>query len=199
MNYGTIRNIPVITAMLEKGLNVLRDVGVNFWLSDGALLGIARTGEVFEKDHDWDIGIFANNRQQSEIIRRLGEIFHPLQWSDERLFGRQQGYAFYDSDWIFDCRFWYKYGFAALNAQRFPSPSGWEIGTFIEPSRFFENPAEIEYHGVKIPIPNPLNEYLGIRYGKDWETMLLTGSDLWWEYSASLRKEKLIQQIWSRL
>ena len=60
LKYNTIRNIENITENLQIGLEVLKSFGLKYWLSDGALWAIMRQGEVFEYDHDWDIGILGD-------------------------------------------------------------------------------------------------------------------------------------------
>jgi len=190
LKYNTKRDIPNITENLKIGLGVIRSFGLKHWLSDGAVLAIAREGEVFEHDHDWDIGILGDI--PDGFADAMSEVMKPLGFSNERIYGKQQGYAFEYKQWIFDCRFWYDAGEYLVNAQNYPGGSG----TFYESKRLFDNLGEIDYHGVKVPVPQPMDDYLVERYGVDWKTMPLTGENRWWLYSTSFRNDN---SIWEKI
>lgn len=190
LRYNTKRDIPNITENLKIGLDVIKSFGLKHWLSDGALLALARTGEVFECDHDWDIGILGG--MPDGFVEEMSKVMKPLEWSNEVLFGKQQGYAFEYKNWIFDCRFWYPIDKWLVNAQ--DSPVG--VGTFYESAYLFENLIEIKYHGVPVMIPSKLCPYLAERYGKDWFDFELTGENRWWLYSKSF---KMDNSIWEKI
>jgi len=195
LKYNTVRDIKILTECLQIGCEALRSVGAKFWLSDGALLAIEREGEVFQHDHDFDMGIWGDGQLQ-EICTAFPPEFKPLGWASEIIYGKQQGYAFQYKSWIFDLRFWYDSGEYLVNAQRYPSEFAWRVGTFYESKKLFINLAEMDYHGVKVPVPNPINEYLVERYGNDWKTFPLTGENRWWIYSKSFKSDN---SIWEKI
>ncbi len=194
LRYNTKRDIGVLTECLDIGVRVLRNSGAKFWLSDGALWAIVREGEVFEHDHDFDIGILGD-AQLPDLLDSFPSSFQKLEWSREVIFEKLQGFAFQYKSWIFDLRFWYDGGENLINAQRYPGENSWQVGTFYEPKRLFSNLGEINYHGIKVPIPSPVNEYLACRYGENWDTMPLTGENRWWLYTKSFQKNN---NIWEK-
>ena len=194
LKYNTIRNIENITENLQIGLEVLKSFGLKYWLSDGALWAIMRQGEVFEYDHDWDIGILGD--MPDGFVDEMSKKMLPLEFSNEKIFGKQQGFAFEYKQWIFDCRFWYPAGKYLINAQKYPGESGWEIGTFYESAYLFDSLANIDYHGVKVPIPSQIENYLAERYGANWKILRLTGENRWWLYSKSFKNDNL---IWEKI
>jgi len=192
---GTKYDIKNITECLKIGCEALNKIGAYHWLADGGLFAIARTGEVFENDHDWDIGILVNGIKPNDIINSIP--MERLGWSDEIIFGKQQGCAFRHKDWIFDLRFWYEADKYLVNAQRYINGLGnWSIGTFYESARLFSELKMLNYHGVNVPAPLAIDDYLVERYGMEWNTMPLTGDTRWWIYTKSF---KLDNEIWEKI
>lgn len=66
----------------------------------------------------------------------------------------------------------------------------------MDPLKYNTNLGEIDYHGIKIPVPNPIEDYLVERYGENWATFELTGENRWWLYSKNFRKDN---NIWEKI
>jgi hypothetical protein len=55
---------------------------------------------------------------------------------------------------------------------------------------------DLDYHGVKVPIPSQIENYLAERYGANWKILRLTGENRWWLYSKSFKNDNL---IWEKI
>jgi len=190
LHYPTEYDPAVAAEILQTCKDVLTKVGVKFWLSDGGLLGLIRDGDVIATDHDWDIGVMTD-----EKLPEIRAKMPYREYASEKLYDHFQGFAWIYNKWILDLRFWWKVDNWLINAQGFPEENGiWQTGTFYEDACLFEKLGEINYKGVKFPIPEPVEKYLEVRYD-NWKQA--TSENRWWLYTASFKPNK--NEIWSRL
>ena len=141
--------------VLFDGLDRLKRHHV--WVSSGTMLGLYRDKDFIPNDTDIDVGIWGGPTREEilkdmEGYRLIREVEHeekPMQL------------AFEKDDLIFDIYFYYEEGKTLKNTN--------EMGEMVKPKYLFETLGELETKYGTIPTPNPLEEYLNIRYGKDWK------------------------------
>jgi hypothetical protein len=141
----------------EVLLEALRLDGLRWYISSGTALGLYRDGDYIPQDTDIDIGIIAEpgvnlrqnviNRLEMQLVREITHEGMPMQL------------AFMHNDIIFDVYFYYI------------QPDG----TFInhnDQGDMVKQPFEIRTRDTKygvLPFPHPIEDYMVMRYGKDWK------------------------------
>ena len=133
--------------------SVAKEVGLDFWVSEGSALGLIRSGELITGDSDVDVGVYAKDvdhlKQTIEILLSR----HGFRvWRNSPLSIGRSG-AYIDID-ITD------YGQSCM-AVEWPALCDDHMG-FLEPFQ------SIKYRNDDYKVPSI--EYLVYLYGKDWET-----------------------------
>lgn len=178
---------------LRKGCEVLKTLGLHYWISAGTLLGLHRDNAFIKHDTDLDVGIIGdeNNREiQEKIIKTLP--FRLIQTVES---GHYMQLAFMgDDNIIFDIYIYYQVGNAYLN---------WNPDGILHfPTSLLDNLTTLSFDGYDYPCPNP-DIYCEHRYGPNWrtpkkfkgawrkDTTNLIQNNEW------LKKTKLYLKIWN--
>lgn len=169
---------------LKEMKDILDDMGIEFFLIYGTLLGAVRDGGFVETDTDIDLGVKHEN-----LIPKIKELQQRLK----------------DEGWM--CvGFSYPYNFTrALNCWKYDTLidirnfEEWDGVRFLQrvdhnrvdianvwPRELFQELKEIDFYNLKVKIPNPAEKWLEINYGKDWRTpdpdfhRSICGVENWW-------------------
>lgn len=167
--------------MKEAATENLRDVvsilgsfnACKWWLEAGTCLAAVREGDFIDSDNDIDIGIPGAFSDLWQPLKRLlcGEGFDLIK--ERELFGKKNVLGFKRNRVRLDIFFFYEkddfwwHGWCGPDEQdRRGEYKVCRVNIFSK--MLFENLKEIEFKGKRCFIPNPSEQYLFERYGKDW-------------------------------
>lgn len=143
---------------LETGCQVLEDLGVEYCVGRGTLLGLHRDGEFLPADHDIDIDVYSE-KQFFEIIRKMPFDLMVVATDDQCGAFHQLSFLDRRTNIIFDI--WiYREKVSEMVAQMYP-------GTFRLPKSIYKNRASINVDGREYPVYSP-EEYCRYWYGNDY-------------------------------
>lgn len=162
----TVSRETVVRNLLDAR-SVLNSLGIEFWLTDGTLLGYFREGDIIEHDRDVDLGLMiecysdeiipAFRRKGFTVKYVLGEKKMGLELSFER-------------DGInVDLFFFYREGDRLWHG----TWQGIDKGRKRNLIKYYYDPfelREIEFMGAVFKVPANTLEYVEAKYGKDWRT-----------------------------
>ena len=168
---------------LLHGTSILNKLDIKWWLSAGTILGIYRDGDFIPHDTDIDIGVEGDHYNNKEKLNKLVSAFedegftmvrttyykkHPIQ------------IAFIDKqNIIFDIFFYYPVFDKMIAPCR--------VGSIVKPSSLFSTLGEIKFKGHTYYTPNNIEEYLIVRYGKNWN-IPKTSKDPWYKDATHLSR-----------
>ncbi len=160
---------------LVTASNVLADLKVRHFLSDGTLLGAVREKNFIEHDSDLDIGVIAEDLQTYEKLGSL--IYWMLENGFElrHIFGHLTKHfeiTFMRKEIKLDMFFFFKVGdkrrhHAFQNGFRNGES---DIITYEYPAEIVENLSPIDFLYNVFPAPRMREEFLKIKYGPEWRT-----------------------------
>lgn len=144
--------------VLLTGLKVLDEIGVNYWVGRGTLLGLHRDNKFLPMDIDLDIDVFSDTFV-FDIIKKMP--FDVLLSTTFR--GKYMQMTFIDNETqiLFDIWFYHE------DKDRFTHRN--YFGTFWIPAENISQLHHIKYNGNDFMIPDP-DWYCDFWYGKDWKT-----------------------------
>ncbi len=151
--------IEAIDAMNELCL-LVESTGSFYRLTDGTFLGLYREGKFIDHDNDIDIDILGGAEYEALHQKMIdnGMILGRRVFKD----GLIQQAAYYGSGLIiFDVLFWYEDAGEIVNY----SEPGY---VRRQPKKYFLNLDAFNFNGRSYPIPSEPEEWLEMRYGKDW-------------------------------
>ena len=153
-------NPSIARHILSEGCAILDRLGVRYWLSAGTALGAYRdqlSDEFLTRDTDLDVGVL----YQSHLHTIIKNYFEKNRFSVLRSYAIGQypaQLAMIKKDIIFDIYFFVEEGEKLVNYN--------EYGKMIKPIKLINNMDTV----LGYPVPSPIENYLAIRYGKDWRT-----------------------------
>lgn len=140
-------------------LKMARRLKSKYWIAAGTLLGFYRDGDFIPGDTDIDFEVQGYDGVDSDLVKTfldmdlIRTVYHkekPMQ------------HAFICKDVIFDIYiFWCENGFMVNHN---------DCGKMEIPYKFYKDLAILRTQHGDFPCPDPLDDYLAIRYGADWET-----------------------------
>ena len=133
--------------------------GCKYWLGGGTVLGLYRQDDFIPGDTDIDIEVEGYPGIDSDLIVTFSDMDLIRTVYDK---DRPMQIAFIYKDVIFDVYVWWREGDFMVNHN--------DCGTMRIPARFYDELAWLQCQYGEFPTPWPIEEYLAIRYGKDWET-----------------------------
>lgn len=162
---------------LKVASQILEKLPITWWLSAGTALGAFRdnfSDEYFEKDTDIDIGILGTSCEDTlvEAFKKhmqLKEVNHAMGSHLSQI-------VFSDNDIIVDFYFFEIEGDNAVNYNF--------AGKMVKPLRMVNPPEPMIVNGTSYPMPTPIEEYLEVRYGFDWNTP--KPHTVWIDHAANL-------------
>lgn len=151
----TMEQTPWAPEILAEGAGILDLLSIKWWLSAGTILGIYRDGKLIPHDTDLDVG--AQEPLDHEVTKSafFERGFEAVAFSTFQL-------AFRKREVIFDIYLFEKVGenlVCEITKQ----------GKMAKPYRLFEKLGTLQFEGKFYPTPQPVEEYLRVRYG-DWQT-----------------------------
>jgi hypothetical protein len=147
---------PLAEQVMKKGCDLLDRVGIKWWLSAGTVLGIRRDDALIYHDTDIDCGAL----DATDSFPALDELFREEGFRHLRSTSHQRAYMYLGT--IFDVYTFNRHGDEVTAMV--------DDIEQVKPYRLFETLGTIEFRGRTYPTPNPLDEYLEVRYGPDWRT-----------------------------
>jgi phosphorylcholine metabolism protein LicD len=152
--------------VLKDCCSVIKDLCINYRITDGTILGLYRGGNFIDHDNDIDIDIIYDEKI-NEIEKEFKNIKMTL--GRKAIYkGKLQQIIFYTSNHIvFDIVIWHLndndgklYNYSERDYER------------VQDTKYFQKDKleNIEFKGNKYPMPTPIEEWLEIRYGDDWKT-----------------------------
>ena len=141
---------------MKKGCDILDELGVEYWLGRGSVLGFYRDNDFLPNDIDIDIDVISDEKIY-QIIRKMP--FDDLFITVSK--GRYQQYAFLDKETnvVFDIWFYHK------NSESFKNQN--LFGYFNLPLDINNKITMFSFEGEDYPIPEP-EWYCEFWYGKNW-------------------------------
>jgi len=152
--------------------DVLDKAGITFWIDFGTLLGFYRDGDFLRGDPDMDIGIKRENQEKVvEVIdelKKIGKVITRVDKADKHYLA---GYKIYRDDFWIDIAFFWD-----CNDKWILPISEWPK-VMVFKKEYYTNLVDIEIKGVKFKMPEKIEEYLELHYGKDWRRPFEEGEE----------------------
>ena len=172
-------------SVMHECCDVLKELDLNYRISDGTILGIYRNGKFIAHDNDIDVEIIGDDGVESIELAFKSK---GMTLGRKVIFkGKIQQVIYYTENYtIFDIVIWHindkdgkLYNYSERDYER------------VQESRYFQkNKLEfIEFEGEKYPMPTPIEEWLEMRYGIDWKTPKTYKGD-WKEECFDMKKMK---------
>jgi hypothetical protein len=178
--------------VLEEGCEVLKGLGLNYWLSAGTALGLYRDKGFIPHDTDIDIGICFNESFVNKNQGIIGDIIKNFYGKGFELL-RAMSYVDFPSQLAFinkegiplDIYFFYDIGHDNVVLNYNEEGILWKLKSMVN------DMDTITFEGKEYPVPTPIEDYLTHRYGK-WQTPK-TAKDIWTNdvAKALVKKEEL--------
>lgn len=163
--------------VLESGCEVLEELGIKHWLSDGTLLALTRDGEFLPHDSDIDVDVFFETAEEaSHKLPVLVSEFYDLRHGSGPKFdvvrqmtmgGHIMQVVFLEraQNIIFDIHVYYPKQWEDEEIDKMYTYS--EHGALWYPLSMFESLEQVKYDDYEYPIPNA-KDYCELRYGPNW-------------------------------
>ncbi len=153
MPVGAVALMPVLCSALEK-------LGLSYRITDGTALGLYRDKSFIQHDNDIDVDVLDcfNVDLIHKSMRDKGmKLGRRVSWR-----GKIQQLTYYnDKNIIFDMVFWYTRNKQIVNYS--------ELGYLrVQPSKHFVSLSKLYWKGKKYPVASNTQDWLVLRYGKDW-------------------------------
>ena len=139
--------------------NVFNSFNIDFFLTHGSCLGAIREKDFIEYDSDIDIGCY--KRDLKKITLALNSLREKYGFAITKLSIVDESIAIIKDNVIID-----------ISLYRVEN-NIWKSNQnkiFETPFIFLDSLGEIDFLGIKINIPNNVEEYLKYQYGSDWRT-----------------------------
>ncbi len=160
--FTTVSKTPNMAEIMEKGRVALENSPFKWYISFGTALGLERNGDFLSFDTDIDVSVVVGDNEDKieELIEAFEKEFtfiRTVQVDDQHMQA-----AFQDkSGMIFDLCF-YRPGYKEEYTT-----------TLADVGSFHDKVDKITYKDTKygkLPFPDPIDEYLIMRYDEDWKT-----------------------------
>lgn len=141
--------------------DVLEQLHVPYWLTDGTLLGCYRDKDFIKNDIDVDLGVYIDDLNDTiiEACKKAG--FHLLRHSGSKEFGLE--YTFTRKGCNLDIFFFYK-------EKDFVWHGAWLYGKIIKFKYPHFDLSKITFKGHEFNAPQNVEEYVRLKYGDNWHT-----------------------------
>lgn len=166
--------------LLNEIVDILEKLKINYFLTDGTILGLYRDQKFIEHDNDIDIALIDNKKILSLYIRLLKSGWIPMRILIKNFHVYQL--IFHKREIVLDFCNWKKKGKQIFFQA--PEINGYRLQDkrFYKPTRFFIN--EIKFYSHSF-----LEDWLRIHYGEDWHIPKTKKGD-WREDTNDIRRFK---------
>lgn len=169
----TMKDTPWAVDILKNGAEILDGLAVKWWLSAGTMLGIHREGKLIDHD-DPDVDVGIQEPANHDLIKEAFLNNHYKVYAE----GVHQ-IVFKKDKVLFDIYFYERIGSELVC-------DIYGLGKIVKPYKLFKQLGTVTFNCKKYPTPQPVDEYLTVRYG-DWETPKKK-KEPWPSYTVALKK-----------
>ncbi|MBL7033600.1 MAG: LicD family protein [Candidatus Delongbacteria bacterium] len=154
-----------IVRNLIDGCDLLIDLGVRAWLTDGTLLGYYREQRILQHDQDADLGLFIEDYSD-----RILAGFKNAGWELDHVFGNIEcglQLSFLRNGSKLDLFFFYPEGDRLWHGAWKAEPKG----KFRKLIKYYYEPFElrmVDFLGRQFAVPADTEQYLVTKYGEGW-------------------------------
>ncbi len=152
--------------VMSECCDILKGLNLNYRLGDGTILGLYRNGDFIAHDNDIDVEIVGDDKvKEIEALFKLkGMTLGRKAIYKDKV---QQVIYYTKNNVLFDIVIWHKnekngdlYNYSERDYER------------IQDNKFFEKDKleNISFKNKEYPMPTPIEEWLVMRYGSDWQT-----------------------------
>lgn len=171
----------VAVQFMHKNVAIMTEVGIDFWVEGGTLLGALRDQKLIPWDHDLDFGMrFRSNKQMKQLIRKLRRHFYVSVKSfpktdkiwylgDYRVLKIYPRKMFFFREELCLDLFVYYEGQIPEQDEPVYKYVVWNRNAFHQ-KEFLDKTESITFYGKKIPVPSNPEKFIEAKYGKDWRT-----------------------------
>jgi len=192
-NFYSSEEVEKGVMLLSRVVDIIEDVGIEYWLEGGTCLGAVRDGHFIPWDHDLDLGIkFESEEKIKLLIQQLNSFFkietrgfngkHKSQFGEYRLikisaykgiFKKVKEQILknigYRNDFCLDLFVFYKQPLNGdLNNMVYKYVVFNKVG--YHEKKYLDETQKIAFYNREYNIPNNVNSWLATKYGKDWKT-----------------------------
>lgn len=165
--------------VLEIACDVLEELEIKHWLSDGTILGLYRDNCLMAHDSDLDVDVYFDSFEQAaERINLLKSELYDCRHHDGPVFDAVRQMVMEDGvmqivflerreNIILDIHVYYPQLTEDEEGDKMYTYS--EHGALWYPKEMFESLERLEFDGYEYPVANP-EKYLSLRYGAEWGT-----------------------------
>ena len=190
-NFYNPEEVKKAVMLLSRVVNIIEDVGLEYWLEGGTCLGAVRDGHFIPWDHDVDLGIkFDSEDKITLLIKQLSVFFkietrrfsgkHKSQFgefrlikiiSDKSIFRKVREKLLnnigYKNDFCLDLFIFYKQPLNGdLNNIVYKYVVFNKVG--YHQRKYLDETKKIVFYNREYFIPNHVENWLESKYGKDW-------------------------------
>ena len=162
--------------VFASAAKILDLMGVKWWLEAGTCLGAIREKDFIGHDPDIDVGVWADKPADvaADLIERMKRADFTVAHNFEHE-GQLFELSFVKADVKIDVFFFFERNGLAWHGAFGPvNDNGTGGYSVFLPHVFtlslFRDLKEIDFVGLKVKTPNPVDQYLTERYGPDWKT-----------------------------
>ena len=149
--------------------SILDDMGIQFFLTHGALLGAYRENDFIKHDDDIDLDIF-----EEILLPRYDELCNNLIKAGFIIRGRNVKLKGQKGEKFNSYRDGEKIAIRGLYLDPDYENNKYRLTNIFQyPRRFHDNPDSILFKGVTFVTPGPLEEFIVYCFGKNWRTPAL--------------------------
>lgn len=161
--------------------DILNNLKMDYWLTDGTLLGSYRNNDFIDHDEDLDFGAFIDNYNDKLILD-----FVDNGWKLVNVFGKRDcglEISFKKRGIKLDFFFFYKEGDKYWHgAWRKFKKDGKKLRNLIKYYYDDFKLTEVDFKNEKFNIPQNTEKYISTKYGPDWKTPVKKWD---WEFGPS--------------
>jgi phosphorylcholine metabolism protein LicD len=165
--------------VMHKIDEVFKELGIQYWLEYGTLLGAYREGAFIRHDLDIDLGLFLDDYSEEidKVFKKHGFKLKRTILVDDGKYGREDTYKLLNIS--IDLFYFTKYNNTKMYVHDFKNEDGksWtktirDNGGLIVRERYFENYGftTIRFLDSYFPVPANTDKHLASVYGKDFMT-----------------------------
>ena len=166
---------------MHQNVSVMNKAGIDFWIEGGTLLGALRDNKLIPWDHDLDFGMkYESEAQMKRLIRKLRRHFYVSVRSFPKtskiwqlgnyrvlkIFPRKN--LLFKEELCLDLFVYYE-GTLPGKDELVYKYVVWDRNAYHR-KEFFDTTDTIHFYGGEVPVPSNAEQFIEVKYGKDWRT-----------------------------
>ncbi len=166
---------------MHRNVEIMKSVGIEFWVEGGTLLGALRDQKLIPWDHDLDFGMkFKSETQMKQLIRELRRHFYVSVKSFQKTdtiwdLGRYRVLKIYPRKYLLlhealclDLFVYYK-GTLPDSDETVYKYVVWNRNAYHR-SEFLDNQDWLKFYNKEVPVPANAEKFIEVKYGENWRT-----------------------------